>query len=150
MAGILANSATVTMVDGDTAVDKSVSGYLRNEQITLSVTGSPASFSWGISKPSGATARSSLNDLDVASVTFTPDVTGYYVITCNIGSTTYVIRIYVIDVALLSSIEGIRLAPVAAASIATPALGAVLFWNETTGLLSIKKTDGTVQTVDVT
>lgn len=150
MAGILANSATKTMTDGDTAVDKAVSGYLRNEQITLTATGSPSSHSWGIAKPSGSTARSNLNDDDVAQVVFTPDEPGYYVITCLVdGTTEYVIRIAVIDVVTLTSREGLRLTPIAEASVPAPALGAVLFWSEDSDALKQKLSDGTVETITV-
>jgi len=149
MAGIKANSGTNTMLDGATAVDKAVVGYLRNEQITLDTTGTPASFVWGISKPAGATARSDLNSTTAAAVTFSPDKIGLWLITCNVATATYIIRIDVVDFTQSPTINGQRFSPVLEASVPTPASGAVLFWSEDAGVLKQKLSDGSIKTITV-
>lgn len=139
------------MTSGDTAADKSVSGYLTNEQITLATSPTGSSYSWGISKPSAATSRSDLNDDDVASVKFTPDAQGYYVITCTVDvSTTYVIRINVAAVGTATDLSILRLSPVTDAQVPTPATGASIYYSSTQGALSAKLTDGSVVTIDTT
>lgn len=146
MAGILANSATQTMLDGDTAVDKVVTGYLLGEQITLGVTGSPTSLEWGQAVPSGsAPARSVLSSTTSAAPRFTPDVAGYYVITCNADGAPYVIRISVLAVAASVAREAILLMPVDASQIQAPAAGIVLFCDGDD--LKFKDSSGTVSTV---
>lgn len=145
MAGIMANSATETMVAGDTSADNSVSGYLARESITLSVTGSPSTFSWGLSKPSGSGSVCALDDTDSASVAFSPDVEGYYVVTCLIdGATLYVLRVAVAQVSAVTSLTAVRLLPVADASVPTPPAGATLFYSSDSGVVSKKLPDGSV------
>ena len=129
MAGILANSATASMVDGDTSADNAVSGYITGEQITLTVTdASPASVSWGQSLPAASSSsRSELDDDDVETVHFTPDVGGFYTITANVDGTTYVLRISVASVAQ-NTIEGsLGLQPLTDAQVPTPSSGVNLF-----------------------
>src|SRR3990167_2773526 len=100
MAGILASSASETMTSGDTAADNTHTGYLVAEQVTLATYPTGASYSWGLAKPSGATVRSDLSATTGAGPVFTPDVAGYWTITCTVASTTaYVLRIAVVDAA---------------------------------------------------
>lgn len=151
MAGIKANSASFVMVDGDTAVDKSVTGRITNEQIVLTTTGSPASFAWALSKPAGSTVRASLSDTDDASVTLTPDVEGTYVVTCVVdGSTTYVIRIGVVNISAVSTLGALHFTPIANSQVPTPAVGRTVFFSSDAGALAEKRPDGSVHTLDVT
>lgn len=151
MSGILANSASMTMTGGDTATDKAVSGYVCSEQITLSVTPSGSSYSWGLSKPAGATGRSDLNDATSASPVFTPDVAGYYVLTCLVdGATAYVLRAAVTHAAVTTAYEAIRFSPIADSRVAAPALGCCLFWSATQNALAVKLPDDSIATVGVT
>lgn len=139
------------MASGDSAADKSVSGYVTNETITLSTTPTGSAYSWGISKPAGATARSDLSSSSSASPSFTPDVAGYWVVTCTVDSTTtYVIRVSVTQVAITTSYEAIRLSPKEDADVPTPALGCAMYWSATQDALAIKDSAGDVYTVDVT
>ena len=148
MAGIKANSATKTMGDGDTAVDKVVTGYLAGEQITLSVTGSPSSREWGQALPSGSTiARSGLSSETAASPRFTPDVAGYYVITCKADGTDYVLRIQVLDTAIVSVRDVTRLRKLTDGQVATPPEGTIHLYVDTTDTLKFKDSGGTVHTV---
>ncbi len=150
MAGILANSATVTMVDGDTAVDQNVTGYLMNEQITLSVTGSPTNTTWGQAIPSGSgAARTALSSSSGATQRFTPDVSGYYTITCNADGTMYVLRIQVLAIAQSVAREALRLLPMANSQVPTPQTGIALFCG-TDETLRFKDSTGTVYTVTAT
>jgi hypothetical protein len=144
MAGILANSATATMVDGDTSADNAVSGYITGEQITLTVTdASPASVSWGQSLPAASSSsRSELDDDDVDTVHFTPDVGGFYTITANVDGTTYVLRISVASVAQ-NTIEGSTgYQPLTDAQVPTPARGVNFYYSSDSGALSVKRTSG--------
>jgi hypothetical protein len=139
------------MVDGDTSADNSVSGYLRAEQIVLTTSPTGAAYSWGIAKPSGATSRSDLNDATAAAPTFTPDIAGYYVITCTVDKTTsYVLRIAVLQSALTTPYEAIRLQPLGDSQVTAPAVGACLYYSATQSGLAIKLPDDSVLTVDVT
>lgn len=143
MAGILGNSSSSTMVSGDTSADNTAEGYVTNEQITFSVTPTGAAYVWGLAKPSGSTARASLSADDTATVTLTPDVAGYYVVTCTVDSTTtYVLRISVTQVAQTTSLEAIRFSPKLPAAVPTPALGGALFWNTTANQLFVKDAAG--------
>jgi len=152
MAGIKANSVSVTMGDGDTAVDNSQAGYVVAEQITLSVTdGAPSSVSWGLSIPSASTAaRSALSATTGTSVTFTPDVGGQYVVTANVDGTGYVLRISVTTSTVTALAGAIRFSPMTDTSVPTPALGVTLYYSSTQAAFSLKKDDGTVHTVDLT
>jgi hypothetical protein len=152
MAGILANSASKTMVGADTAVDNVATGYVTGEQVTLSTTPTGSAYVWGLSIPSGSVAaRSGLSSSSDASVTFTPDVGGEYVLTCIVDSaTTYVLRASVSQVAAVGSVGAVRLIPVADATVPAPATGATLYYSSTADAVAIKLPDGTVSTVDVT
>jgi len=153
MAGIMACSATETMVAGDTSADNSHSGYIAAEMVTLSVTPSGTSYSWGQSIPSGsATTRSALSSTTDASPTFTPDVAGEWVITCLVsGVTTYVLRLSVTAIATTTMAEAFRLQPVADGSVSAPAGTTLVLYNSATqGALAVKNSSGTIYTVDVT
>lgn len=148
MAGILANSATETMVDGETSADNSHSGYITKERITLSVTGSPTTVQWALAKPTTSGSICRLDDDEAFSPSFVPDVGGYYVVTCVLdGSTSYVLRIAAADVSLVSTITSIRFPPVANASVPAPAAGVTLFYSADDDALSVKLPDGTVSAV---
>lgn len=137
------------MVDGDTAVDKSISGLITNESIALSTVPTGSTYSWGISKPSGATARSDISSATDATPSFTPDVAGYWIVTCTVDSTTsYVIRISVTQTAVTTSYEAIRFSPKTAASVPAPTVGSAVYHDTTTGLLSRKIAGGAVKTIE--
>lgn len=151
MSGILANSSSKTMVSGDTAVDQTTSGFVTLDEITLSTTGTPASYAWGCAKPSASTDRAVLSSRTAASPTITPDVAGYYTITCVVdGTTTYILRIAVALVAAVSTLTVIRFVPIADAAVPTPASGRSVYYSSTAGAMVEKRPDGTVHTLDVT
>jgi hypothetical protein len=151
MAGILANSASKTMVSGDTAVDKSTSGYITAEQITLSTTPTGTDYVWGLSKPAGSTGRSALSAGTGASVTLTPDVEGTYTVTAVVDSTTtYVIRIACVHISAVSTLGALHLIPIANSQVPTPSSGRTVYFSSDSGALVEKRTDGTVHTIDVT
>lgn len=150
MAGIKANSSSKTMVDGDTAVDKSVSGYLTAEQIVLTTTPTGSTYSWAISKPAGATARSDLSDSDDASITFSPDVEGTYLVTVVVdGSTTYVIRIACVHISAVSTLGALHFLPIANSQVPTPASGRTVYYSSDAAALVEKRPDGTVHVITV-
>lgn len=150
MPGILASSSTHTMVS--TSADQAEAGYLTGEQVTLSTTPTGSSYSWGIARPNGSSpGRSSLSEDDVASPVFTPDVAGYYVITCVVDGTAYVLRLSVTSVAVASPTQALRLSPVTDAQVEAPATGIVLFCGSDHGnVLCTKDANDDVFTVDVT
>lgn len=147
MAGIKANSQTQTMVDGDTAEDQNVSGYNAGEQVNLTLTGSPSSHVWTIAKPAGATARSDLATTTSATTRFTPDVSGYWVVTCNIGTAEYVLRIAVVAIATETVREAMRFTPLADSAVVAPSSGAALFWSADSGALKMRLADNSLLTV---
>jgi hypothetical protein len=150
MAGILANSASVTMTAGDTAADNSRAGYVVNEQITLSVTPTGTTYVWGLSKPSGATSRSDLSDNSSASIEFVPDFAGTWTVTCIVdGATTYVLRLTATAVAITSVANAHRFSPTTNTSIPAPATGLTLFCSsDASNKLRVKNTSGTVLPLD--
>lgn len=146
MAGILANSVSVTMTAGETAVTKAVTGYVEDEEITLSVSPTGTDYVWSITKPSGSTARSDLSSDTGASVTFTPEADGYWMATCVVDSTTtYRIRIAVSAISQTTTIGAHRFSPIADASVPTPVLGATTYYSSDAGTMVEKRTDGTVR-----
>jgi hypothetical protein len=152
MAGILANSATKTMVGGDTAADQSVTGYISAETVTLSTSPAPSggTYSWGLARPSGSTAKAALSDDSGPSVTFTPDVAGLYVVTVSVNSATdYVLTMSVTQVAQTTSYEAIRLSPKPDAAVPAPTVGVALYYSSTQDALAVKKPDNSVHTVDL-
>jgi hypothetical protein len=150
MAGILANAASKTMVAGDTAADKSVSGYITAESITLTTNPTGTTYSWGLSKPAGSTARAALSDDDGASVNITPDVEGTYLVTCVVdGSTTYVIRIGCVNISVVSSLGALRFTPIANSQVPTPAAGRTVYFSSDSSALVEKRPDGTVHVITV-
>lgn len=143
MAGILANSVTNTMTTGTT--DAAVTGYLSGEAVTLSTNPAGTDYVWALSRPSGSTTRSELTGTTGASVKFSPDVEGYYVVTCTVDSSTvYVLRISVLAIGSVADRSVIRLAPILDAQVPTPATGVSLFCRSSTGLLAFKDSTGTV------
>lgn len=145
MAGILASSASVTMVSGDTSADNTFSGYVTGERITLSTTPTGTVYSWGQSIPSAsATARSGLSSTTAAAPTFTPDVAGTYVITVDVDGTDYVLRITVQSAAIAEPIEATRYSPRADTTIPAPAAGVSLYYSSTHDGLAIKDPDDNV------
>ena len=148
MAGIIANSASVTIAGGATSPDNTKAGYLTAEQIALSVTPSASSFAWSLAVPSGS-SRATLSGTSASAPTFTPDVAGFYTITVTVdGSTTYVLRCSVVAVAVTTFAQAMRLQPVADASVTAPALGEAVFFSDDVDRLRSKDTAGAVRDID--
>lgn len=138
------------MVDGDTAVDKSVTGYITSEQVVLTTTPTGTTYSWAMSKPAGSTARSDLSDSDDASVTFSPDVEGTYLVTVVVdGTTTYVIRIACVNISAVSTLGALRFLPIANSQVPTPAAGRTVYFSSDANALVEKRPDGTVHVFTV-
>lgn len=145
MSGITAQSATKTLAAGDTVVDNSVSGYVSKEQISLGLTGTPTTALWSISKPNTSGSSCQIDDDTSLRPKFSPNAEGIYVISCLVdGITTYVLRIYVVSVAVTTSISAIHFLPCSNAQIPTPRSGVTQFFSSDSGVMSQKLTDGTV------
>ena len=146
MAGILANSVTGSMVSGDTAVTQTVSGYVSSEQITLSTSPTGSTYAWTLSRPSGTTVRSDLNNEDIAAPKFTPEAEGSYLVTCTVdGSTVYTVQIGVLAASTSNAVQVLRLQPLKNASVATPSDDSVNVYNSyENAALSLKNDAGTV------
>lgn len=141
------------MVSGDTSANNSVSGYIVGEQITLSVTPSGSSYSWGQAIPSAsAVGRSGLSETDQATATFTPDVGGTYAITCLVsGTTTYVLILTVVNTAILEiGADGVRYPPVYDSQVPAPTAGRVQYFSLDQDALVVKLPDNSTQLVNVT
>lgn len=151
MAGIIASSVSRPMLAAETAADKSVSGYLTNEQITLSTTPTGSNYVWLQTKPNGSTVRSSLSASTGASIVFSPDIEGTYLVTCIVDSTTtYVIRMAAVNVGAVSALGALSFAPLADAQVPTPATGVTVYYSSTAGALVHKDSAGVVSVIDVT
>lgn len=149
MAGILANSVSVSHTSS--TADDTNAGYLNQERITLTTLPTGTTYQWAMSKPVASGAVAKLSSDSAASVSFIPDVAGYYVITCTVDSTTfYVLRISVTDTVAATAREALRLQPKADAQIATPSSGVALYYSSTQDALAIKDSSGNVHTVDIT
>jgi hypothetical protein len=144
MAGI--SAASVTKTHSAASSDDTATGFLKNEQIALSVSPSGSAYSWSIAIPSdSAPAQSALDDADVAAPKFTPDVPGFYTLTCVVdGATTHVLRIAVVAVAVVRAGEGFNLMPLANSQVPTPKAGVVLYYSTDSSKAVVKDTSGTV------
>jgi hypothetical protein len=151
MAGILVNSASQTMVSGDTSLDNSVTGYVIGEQITLTAYPTGTDYVWSQSLPSGsAVARSGMSSTTSTGPTFTPDASGTYTVTCNVDGTTYTIRIAVVAISTAETLQTFRFLPVTDASVPTPSQGCTLYYSSTQDALCVKLTDANIYTIDTT
>lgn len=131
------------MVDGDTAVDNAASGFVALEEVVLTTTPTGSSYSWALAKPSDSTARCVLSSTTVASPTITPDVGGFYTLTCVVdGVTTYVLRISVEAIASVATLTATRYVPIANVSVPTPATGRTVFSSVDLNALAEKLPDG--------
>jgi hypothetical protein len=144
MAGIIAIAATGQVQSGDTSADNNASGFLTAEQIALATTPTGSSYSWGLSRPQGSTARADLNSLTDATPVFTPDVAGVYCITCDVDGTPYTLRLSVTQLAVSHPLEALRFSPVTDAQVEAPTLGAAMYYSSDQGRLVTKLTDDTV------
>ncbi len=148
MAGITAQSATKTHAAGSTSADLSISGYVTKEQISLGVTGTPTTCQWSLSKPSNSGLGSGLDTPNQLTCKFTPDVDGLYTVSCLVdGATTYVLRIAALNVANISFLSAIHLLPCADSQVPVPRSGIMLYFSSETNMLSIKKSDGSIDEV---
>lgn len=149
MAGIIATSAT-TNNSSDTAADQSVSGYLSGEAIVLTATPSGTAYSWAFSKPS-TSRRAVLTSATASNPQFTPDVSGMYVAVLTLDtSTTYILRIQVLELGSALDISTVRCLELADAQVPTPAAGANLYYSTTQGSLAIKRPDASIETINTT
>jgi hypothetical protein len=96
-------------------------------------------------------ARSALSAETGATVTFTPDVAGYYVLTATVDSVTaYILRIAVTSTAISQLVEAIRFSPKTDSSVPAPALGLTMYYSSDQDALCVKDPDDAVSTVDLT
>lgn len=143
MAGIFANSVSVTM--STTSTDATQAGYLSLEQVSLSATPTGSTYLWSLAKPAGATARSDLNSSTDAAPHFTPDVEGFWLISVTVNSTTsYRLRLSVTSLAQATTREALRLSPKADAAVATPPLGAAVYYSSDRSAFAMKSSAGVV------
>lgn len=142
MAGILANSISVTMSSSATTS----TGYITAEMITLTLDVTGTSYAWSVAKPIGSTIRARLSDTTSASVTIVPDVAGYYVATCLVNGTTYAIQLSVVDVSPVTFDGARRWVARTAASVPAPnhAGDQTEFLDSASGRLKIKDSTGTI------
>jgi len=148
MAGILANSASVTMIAG--TPDGTEPGFIENEAVTLSTLPSGTTYEWGLAKPQGATSRSDLTATTGTGIQFIPDVAGTWTITCTVdGSTAYTLRITVLQVAVTTWAHAYRLPLIADASVPAPATGATMYLSEERVSVALKVPSGVVYSLEL-
>lgn len=149
MAGIIASSPSALLLAGDTSADKSSSGWITNEQITLGVTPTGTNYLWSQSLPSAASrTRCALSSTTSATPTFTADVGGTYVLTVVVDSTTeYVLTLTVQSVSISEPVEAVRFSPRTDASIPAPSAGQTMYYSSTQDALVVKDAAGDVFTV---
>lgn len=149
MAGITATASTGS--HAASGIDATATGFIAGEPVTLVTSPTGTVYSWSLSLPTGSNAaRVGFAGATSASASFTPDASGVYTASVDVDGTTYILRVTVANIALTSTIEGVRLQPVADAQIPTPSSGATLYWSSTQDALVIKDSAGDVSTVDVT
>ena len=151
MAGILAVSASASMSAGDTSVDNARGGYVSNERITLTTNPTGTNYVWALGGPSNTNlARSALSAETGSTVSFTPDVSGYFVVTCTVdGVTTYILRISVESTAISQLVDAIRFSPKADASVPAPALGVTMYFSSDQDALVVKDPAGDIFPVEL-
>ncbi len=148
MAGITAQSATKTHAAGSTSADLAVSGFVTKEQISLGVTGTPGTCQWSLSKPSNSGSGCALDTPNQIICKFSPDVDGLYTVSCLVdGVTTYVLRIAVLNISNISFLSVVHLLPCTDSQVPIPRSGIMLYFSSNTNLLSIKKSDGSIDEV---
>lgn len=139
------------MAAGDTSADNAHAGYVTNERIVLTTNPTGTDYVWSIGGPSSTNvARSALSATTGASVTFTPDVSGVYVIVCTVDSTTtYVLRLSVENVAISQLVDAIRFSPKSDAAVPTPALGLTMYYSADQDALVVKDPAGDIFPVEL-
>jgi hypothetical protein len=148
MAGILANSLSHQMVDGDTSPVNVVAGYVSGQVVTLSVTPTGSTYQWTLSNPSTSsrTRPPALSDIQGATPTFTPDVGGFYILTCLVdGVTSYTLTLDVLDVAQPVNIPALLGQEVSESAVASPPGAALtVFKSKEQGIHVTKDSAGAV------
>jgi hypothetical protein len=136
--GILANSVDVT--HSSSTSDDTKAGYVVGSPITLTVSEGGSDYVWASGAPSSSTlARSALSATTGSSVSFTPDVAGYYNVIATVDTTdVYILRISVTQTATSSLVESLRHSPKEDSTIAAPALGLTQFFSDTFDNLAVK------------
>lgn len=150
MAGISAVSASKT--HSASGADVSATGFIVGERIALSATPTGSGYQWAMAAPTdSAPAYSGLDDDTDATPRFIPDVAGYYVLSVDVDGTQYVLRISVAAVGTVRASEVYNFQPLTDSQVSTPQVGFSFFCGaDHSNLPCIKKTDGTVHTVDLT
>ena len=151
MAGITAVAVTGSLLAGDTLADKTVTGFITKEQVTLGVTGSPTTLLWTLSKPSNSGTACRLSNVSASSPVFTPDVEGNYVVTCTVDSITfYRLTMSIVSIANTSTISALRFLPMTHAQVPAPRSGSTLFFSSELSKLAIKLPDDSVAGIETT
>lgn len=151
MSGIIAVSASETMTSGDTSADNAWSGFITNERVLLTTNPTGTDYEWALVSPQASNiARSALSAETGSSVTFTPDVGGYYIITCTVDSaTSYVLRVSVTSTAVSQLVEAIRFSPKTDSSVPTPVLGLTMYFSSDQDALVVKDSAGDIFPVEL-
>lgn len=134
------------MGSGDTAADKSVSGYVAKETIALAVVPSATTYAWALTKPSGSNGAATLTDNGDGAAEVTPDVQGLWLVTCTVdGSTVYRIRISVLAAAMVTTVGAHRFTPTEDAAVPAPIVGASVYYSADAGTMVEKHSDGSIR-----
>ncbi len=144
MAGI--GAVSVSKTHAASGVDVAATGFLVNEQVTLSASPAGSGYQWSVAIPSdSAPGRAALDDDTDAAPKFTPDAPGFYTITVLVdGATQYVLRLAVVSVGTVRVGEVFHLLPLANAQVATPQTGVALYYSTDSSKAVVKDSAGTV------
>lgn len=146
MAGILANSSSVTMSSGDTEVLKVVSGFARAERITLSTYPTGTDYFWALSLPSSSSdARAYLSSTSDPIVDFVPDAPGEFIVFCEVDGTPYQLVIEANDLAQTSIVSTVKFPALYDSAVATPLAGVCLYYSINRSAFCAKMPDDTIK-----
>lgn len=139
MPGIKATATSLEMLDVDTAVTKTMAGYVKGEQIVAELTPPGVQYRWELRKPSSSVYPSlGFTGQEAAACSFTPDVAGAYTLILVCDGNTYTLTMGVDDELPRGARRSFMLLPRPNAEIATPTSGRAIFCSEELGGLAQK------------
>ena len=151
MAGITAISVSKTIASGDTATDKTATGFIAGERVALGTDPAASTHQWSMARPADSSSNADLSDETAAAPTFYLEVAGYYVIRCLVdGATEYLLRISVTEPATATVRNAVNYQPVLDAAVPTPTAGVTVYYSSDQDALVYKDTAGDLFTFDVT
>lgn len=149
MSGITAVSSTKT--HAASGVDVADSGFITGDAIALTASPTGTNYQWSLARPSGSNAaRGALSGDASATAAFTPDAAGIYAISVTVDGVVYILRLSVAQLVQSTTLEALRMTPVADSQVPPPAVGHALYFSSTQNTIALKNAAGAVFTVNLT